>query len=168
MAAGQTGACPWLESVLLNDLSPERRSGLWATPGIGQQLWDYRGHTERRSPILKKQEGVFAHSESGSCFFSTKHTFFRHLSPIWSYSQAFLLYLMHFLRSTSIFPQREDVKVMPDTQICTEFYWGAWYVFEWLLANARGHGPTVEAGAKSTYGHRASREYKGQTPFMTD
>lgn len=40
--------------------------------------------------------------------------------------------------------------------------------FEWLLANTRGRSPTVEAGARSTYGHRASREYKGQTPIITN
>lgn len=135
-------------------------AGDWST-ALGLQ----RSHTKTKPNTEKRKEYLHTLNLAHASFLQNIN-FFRHVSPIWSYSQAFLLYLMHFLRRTSIFPQREDVKVMPDTQI--------WVLLRRLIcfwvvvANARGHGPTVEAGAKSTYGHRASREYKGQTPFIAD
>lgn len=57
----------WLESALLNDLSPGRRSGQRATLGIGQTALELqRSHRNMQSNAGKKKKRVSGDTKSGS------------------------------------------------------------------------------------------------------
>lgn len=138
-------------------------AGDWST-ALGLQ----RSHRKTKPNTEKRKEYLHTLNLAHASFLQNAHFFFWTFIPYLELFTRFSTVSRAFFKKyLNISPKRRCKcnarhtnlhRVLLRSLIC---FWV-------LLANARGRGPTVEAGAKSTYGHRASREYKGQTPLITD